>query len=182
MLVSKAARRYASALLELAREKEAVERTLEDVLLIKNTIDGSRELLLFLRSPIVKPDQKVNALEAIFADQVSELVHRFITLIAKKNRENLIDQIAAAFIEKYNQYAGIIEAEVFSAKELNKKQLLDITASLEEFTNKKVNITTRIQENLKGGVAVKINDTVIDGTIKHKLEQLEDAFLSTTKE
>lgn len=182
MLVSKAARRYASALLELAREKEAVERTLEDVLLIKNTIDGSRELLLFLRSPIVKPDQKVNALEAIFADQVSELVHRFITLIAKKNRENLIDQIAAAFIEKYNQYAGIIEAEVFSAKELNKKQLQDITASLEEFTNKKVNITTRIQENLKGGVAVKINDTVIDGTIKHKLEQLEDAFLSTTKE
>lgn len=181
MLVSKAARRYATALLELAREKDVVERTLEDILFIKNTLEASKELILFLRSPIIKPDQKVKALESIFADQVSELVHKFITLIARKNRENLIDQITEAFIEKYNDFAGIITAEVFSAKKLDEKQLQKVKASLEEFTNKKVNITPRVQQDLRGGLAVKINDTVIDGTIKHKLEQLEDAFLSTTE-
>jgi F-type H+-transporting ATPase subunit delta len=181
MLVSKAARRYATALLELAREEEVVERTLEDILFIKNTLEASKELVLFLRSPIIKPDQKVKALESIFADRVSELVHRFITLIARKNRENLIDQITEAFVEKYNEYAGIITAEVFSAKELDKKQLQKVKSTLEDFTNKKVNITPRVQKDLRGGLAVKINDTVIDGTIKHKLEQLEDAFLSTTE-
>lgn len=181
MLVSKAARRYASALLELAREEEAVERTLEDILFIKNTIEDSRELLLFLRSPIIKPDQKVKALESIFADQVSELVHRFITLIARKNRENLIDQIVEAFIEKYNEFAGIITAEVFSASEMDDKQLQKVKNALEEFTSKKVIITPKVQKDLKGGIAVKINDTVIDGTIKHKLEQLEDVFLSTAE-
>lgn len=182
MLVSKAARRYATALLELAKERKSVERTLEDVLLIKNTIEESRDLMLFLRSPVIKPDKKVAALEAIFADQVSEMVHRFITLIAKKNRENLIDEIVTAFVDIYNDYAGIISAEVFVAKKLGDKQLSDTQKQLEKFTGKKVNISVTVQKDLKGGMAIKIADTVIDGTIKHKLEQLEDAFLSSAKE
>lgn len=182
MLVSKAARRYATALLELAKEQDAVERTLEDVLFIKNTIDDSRDLLLFLKSPVIKPDKKVSALDAIFGDKVSELVHKYITLIARKNRQNMLDEIVTAFIEKYNEYAGIISAEVFVAKPLDDDQLSDVKQRLEEVTNKTVNITTTVQEDLKGGMAIKIADTVIDATIKHKLEQLEDVFLSAASE
>lgn len=182
MLVSKAAQRYATALLELAEEQDVVERTLQDILFIKNTIDASRDLLLFLKSPVIKPDKKVAALEAIFADEVSELVHRYITLIARKNRQNMLDQIVTAFVEKYNEYAGIISAEIFVAKELDDKQLADVKKRLEKITNKTVNVTTNVQEELKGGMAIKIADTVIDGTIKHKLEQLEDVFLSAATE
>lgn len=182
MLVSKTARRYAKALLELAREKNAVDRTLEDVIFIKNTIEGSRDLMLFLRSPVIKPDKKVAALEAIFADHISELVHEFITLIARKNRQNLIDEIVSAFVDKYNEYAGIISSDVFVAKELDDKRIAEVKKKLEDVTGKKVNVKIIIQEDLKGGMAVKIADTVIDGTIKHKLEQLEDTFLSSTAE
>lgn len=179
MLVSKAAHRYAIALLELADENKSVDQTLEDILFIKNTIDGSRDLLLFLKSPTVKPDKKVAALEAVFGDKVSDLVHNFVTLIAKKGREDILDEITAAFIEKYNEYAGIITVEVRVAKALEDNQLAEITKALEKTTGKQVNIDLKIQPELKGGMAVKINDTVVDGTIKHKLEQLEDLFLET---
>jgi F-type H+-transporting ATPase subunit delta len=182
MLVSKAARRYATALLGLAKEQDVVESTLEDILLIKNTLDDSRDLLLFLKSPIIKPDKKVSALDEIFKSEISELVHRFITLIARKNRQNVLDEIVTAFIEVYNEHAGIISAEVFVAKELDDKQIAEVTKKLEDVTGKKVNVTTKVQEDLKGGMAVKIADTVIDGTIKHKLEQLEDVFLNTATE
>ncbi|WP_020402261.1 ATP synthase F1 subunit delta [Gracilimonas tropica] len=182
MLVSKAARRYATALLELAKEQDAVERTLQDVLLIKNTLEGSKDLVLFLKSPIIKPDKKVSALDAIFGGQLSEMVHKYISLIARKNRQNLLDEIMYAFVEKYNEYAGIISAEIFVAREMSDKELEKVKASLEKFTNKKVNLSAKVQEDLKGGMAVKINDTVIDGTIKHKLEQLEDEFLSSATE
>ncbi|HBQ60655.1 MAG TPA: ATP synthase F1 subunit delta [Balneolaceae bacterium] len=182
MLVSKAARRYATALLGLAREQDSVERTLEDVLLIKNTLEDSRDLVLFLKSPIIKPDKKVAALDEIFGDQLSELVHKFVSLIAKKNRQNMLDEIVAAFVEKYNEFAGIISAEIFVAKKLDSKELENVKSSLEKFTNKKVNISTTVQEDLKGGIAVKINDTVMDATVKHKLEQLEDVFLSSASE
>jgi F-type H+-transporting ATPase subunit delta len=182
MLVSKAARRYATALLELAKEQDVVDRTLEDILFIKNTLDDSRDLVLFLNSPIIKPDKKVSVLEEIFKSEISELVHRFITLIARKNRQNVLDEIVTAFVDTYNEYAGIISAKVFVAKELDNKQLAKVTKRLEEVTGKKVNVTTKVQEELKGGMAIKIADTVIDGTIKHKLEQLEDVFLNTATE
>lgn len=178
MLVSKAARRYATALLELAKDQDVLDRTLEDILLIKSTIEDSRDLLVFLRSPVIKPDKKVAALNAIFEGEVSELVHKYITLIARKNRQNMLDQIVAAFVEKYNEHAGIISAEVFVAKELDDKQLADVKKKLEEVTKKTVNVSTIVQEDLKGGMAVKIDDTVVNGTVKYKLEQLEDVFLS----
>ena len=182
MLVSKAARRYAKALLGLAKENDVVEQTLKDVLFIKATIESSRDLLVFLRSPVIKPDKKVAALEAIFADEVSELVHRYITLIARKNRQNMLDEIVTAFVEKYNDYAGIISAEVFVARELDDKQLAEVQQKLEKITDKKVNVSTVVQEDLIGGMAIKIDDTVINGTVKHKLEQLEDVFLSSARE
>jgi F-type H+-transporting ATPase subunit delta len=182
MLVSKAARRYATALLELAIEKDVLERTLEDVLLIKGTIESSRDLLVFLRSPVIKPDKKVAALNEIFAEKVSDLVQKYITLIARKNRQNMLDEIVTAFVDKYNDHAGIISAEVFVAKELDDKQLAEVKQTLENFTNKTVNVSTIVQEDLKGGMAVKIDDTVINATVKYKLEQLEDVFLSAAKE
>lgn len=182
MLVSKAARRYATALLELAKEQDAIERTLDDILFIRNTIRDSRDLLLFLKSPIIKPDKKVAALEAIFVDHVSELVYTFITLIARKNRQNMLDQIVEAYVEKHNSYAGIINAEVFVAFPLDEDQRAEVSKKLEKLTSKKVNVSVKVQPALKGGMAIKIDDTVIDGTIKHKLEQLEDAFLSSATE
>lgn len=177
MLVSKASRRYANALLEIALVQNSVEEMLNDMLTIKSTIEGSRELLLFLRSPIVKPTDKQQALQKIFEGKVSKTVSQFITLITEKGRENILDQIANAFVEAYNQHAGIITVEVKTAKALSDKQAKELTAMLEKTTSKKVNLDFSVIEELRGGISIKIDDTVIDATIKHKLEQLETQFL-----
>ncbi len=182
MLVSKASGRYAKALLELAEEHNNVEQTLQDILFIKATLDDSRDLLLFLKSPIIKPEKKVAALEEIFGGKVSDLVHNFISLIARKNRQSMIDQIANSFIEIYNDHAGIIEAKIFVAHKLTDEQLSNVKDKIASVTGKKVQITEEVDESLKGGMAIKISDTVIDGTVKHKLEQLEDVFLSSAME
>lgn len=182
MLVSKASGRYAKALLELAEEQDVLEQTLEDVLFIKETIDGSRDLLIALKSPVIKPEKKVAILEEIFADEVSELVHKFITLIARKNRQSMIDEIANSFIEVYNDHVGIIEAKVSVANKLTDEQLEKVKSRLATVTGKKIQIVENVDEDLRGGMAIKIADTVIDGTVKHKLEQLEDVFLSSAME
>ena len=180
MLVSsKAAHRYALALLELAVENKSVEKTLEDILLIQNTLSESRDLMLFLKSPIVKPEKKAEVLKAIFNGKISELVHRFVILIAKKGREDLLDQITYSFVDQYNKFSGIKEVEVRSARELNDNQISELKQSLEKYTGKKVLLNFQVIPELKGGLAVKIDDTVIDGTVKHKLEQLEEKFMQT---
>lgn len=182
MLVSKAARRYAIALLEIAKEKKAVDATLKDIQFINATISDSRDLDLFLKSPIIKPVVKRDALTALFKKHLSVLSMQFVTLIAKKERSAMLLQITSAFITEYNKYSGIIEVEVRTAKALSSKQTTKLQKVLEKSTRKKVNLHTNVQEELKGGLLVKIDDTVIDGTVKHKLEQLEEKLLDNTVE
>lgn len=182
MLITKAARRYATALLEVGKELGAVDDILEDIKLIDNTLEGSRELTLFINSPVIKYDDKRKALEEIFGERVEEVTAKFIDLLARKGRVNLLDQIVKAFIQKYNQYAGIIEVDVYTAKELNEDQQISLHQALEKKTNKKVDMSLTHDESLRGGIAVRIDDTVIDGTVKHKLEELEHRFLSTAVE
>ena len=177
MLVSKASRRYASALLGLAVEQNSLDSILEDMKTIKSTIDGSRELQLFLKSPIVKPADKKAALHGIFDEQVSKLVAQYLSLITDKGREDILDQIANAFMEAYNLHVGIITVEVKTASELSEKQQTELIKMLEKSTSKTVILDLKVQKDLRGGISVKIDDTVIDATVKHKLEQLETQFL-----
>ena len=182
MLVSKAARRYATALLEISKEKNVVEATLEDIVLIQNTIGDSRELQLFLKSPIIKPSVKKQTLITLFEKHIKDLSLQFVVLIAQKERAQILHEIATSFVQKYNEFAGIIEVEVRSATSLSDKQRNALQEVLEKTTSKKVTLQTVEQEELKGGLLVKIDDTVIDGTVKHKLEQLEESLLDNTVE
>ena len=178
----KAAKRYATALLELAKERNEVESILEDIELIHNTIQGSRELVTFLKSPIIKFDDKTAVLDDLFFDDIQEATRLFIKLLARKDRINLLDQVTEAFIEKYKEYAGIITVDVFVAQELSDSQRKGLLKELEDKTQKKVDMNITLDESLKGGMAIRIDDTVIDGTVKHKLNELEESLLSTTVE
>ena len=182
MPITKAARRYAKALLELALERDEVEPILEDIQFMHNTIADSRELVVFLKSPIINFDDKIAALEELFFDDLQEATKLFVKLLAKKDRINLLDQIAEAFIEKYKEYAGIITVEVFVARELNDDQKDELHSELEQKTQKTVDMNITVDESLKGGMAIRIDDTVIDGTVKHKLEELEESLLTATVE
>ncbi|WP_018126699.1 ATP synthase F1 subunit delta [Balneola vulgaris] len=182
MLVSKSARRYAVALLGVSKEQNSLDTVLEDILTIQATLVGSKELVNFLKSPIVKPDDKKAALSAIFSDKVSKLVSQFIDLVAQKGRENILFEITKSFVDVYNKDAGIITVEVKSAKQLGDSQVIELTKMLERTTSKKVNLSLKEEADLKGGISVKIGDTVFDATVKHKLEQLENKFLASSVE
>lgn len=180
MPTTKAARRYAKALLELAKERDEIEDILDDVEFIHNTISDSRELVLFLKSPIINYDDKIGALEELFFDEIEEPTRLFIKLLARKDRINLLDQIAEAFIEKYKEYAGIITVDVYVARELGDSQIEALLSKLEQATQKTIDLNITTDETLKGGMAIRIDDTVIDGTVKHKLEELEESLLSAS--
>ena len=182
MRTTKAARRYATALLELARERNEVEDILEDMSFIHNTLEDSRELVNFLKSPVIKYDDKTAVLDQLFFDEVQEATRLFLTLLARKDRINLLDQVAVAFIEKYKEFAGIITVDVFVAEELSDEQQDSLHHSLEQKTQKKVDMDITVDESLKGGMAVRIDDTVIDSTVKHQLARLEESLMSTSVE
>lgn len=182
MLTTKAARRYATALLELAQERDELEEVLADIEFMHNTLNDSKELVRFLKSPIINYDDKTAVLNELFSKELEESTRLFVKLLARKDRINLLDQITESFIQQYKKHVGIITVDVYVASDLSEEQRQSLHQKLEEKTQKQVDMKVIIDESLKGGMAVRIDDTVIDGTVKHQLEQLEESLLATAVE
>lgn len=176
MISSKAARRYASALLGFAQETKNIDVVLKDIQFIQNTINNSKELSVFLKSPVIKEEKKINVLSDLFKKNITVETWKFIELLSAKSRLELLSAITVAFVEAYNKYAGIMEIEVLSAFKADETQLTKIKTSLEKIYSKSVNLICKVDENLLGGMVIKIDDTVIDGSVKNKLQQLEHLF------
>ncbi|MCC5934828.1 MAG: ATP synthase F1 subunit delta [Balneolales bacterium] len=176
MIPSKAARRYSAALLGFALETKTLPRVLKDIEHVHQTIQHSRELVLFLRNPVIKADKKREAIKQLFGKSVSAEVNAFFDLIAEKSRFNLIPGIMQAFIDAYRRHEGIELVQVFFAEQPEAEQLSRIKKALEVKTGKTVELITKHKPGLIGGLVVKIDDTVIDGSVKHKLEQLQYLF------
>jgi F-type H+-transporting ATPase subunit delta len=173
----KAATRYASSLIQLAIERNELEVIAADIALLGSTIDASHDLVLFLRSPIINKSQKKDALNEIFKDKISAVTVAFLDILVKKGRENFIIDVVKSFNKLYNEHSGIIEVEVTTASELDEAQKIDLAQSLSKRTGKKIVLKSKIDKSVRGGIKARIDDTVIDGTIQYKLEQLRNTLL-----
>lgn len=174
----KAAIRYAKSLLLLAVERKELDAVSRDMILMDNTIKASRDLVLFLRSPIISKSQKLKALQELFGDKVSSTTNAFIEIIVRKGRESEIVDMVSAFRKLYNEHSGIVEVEITTAGELSAEQKGKLSTSLESRTGKKVILSERVDPSVRGGIRARIEDTVIDGTIQYKLEQLRNTLLT----
>lgn len=123
---SKAAKRYAYAYHETAIENNILEAAKDDVKLISDTLESSKDLRLFLKSPLVNKDKKQAALLEIFDKKVQPLTLRLMKILTDKSRESLLDMILKHFMDYYNVHHGIIEVGITSAFELDKEQISDL--------------------------------------------------------
>lgn len=179
---SKAARRYAFAYHETAKENDILEAINDDVNFISNTLEASKDLRLFLKSPLVNKDQKRAALLEIFDKKVQPLTIQLMKILTEKSRESLLEMILKHFVDYYNVHHGIIEIDITSAFELDKEQVSNLIKQLEIQTGKKIELNRQVNSELIGGMMVRIDDTVIDGSVKHKLSQLKNRLTSTAVE
>ncbi|MFU8860657.1 MAG: ATP synthase F1 subunit delta [Cyclonatronaceae bacterium] len=179
MASSKASRRYATALLKAAVDEKSADTVIADIKMMKATFDASRELSLILGSPVIKKEKKVSILGELFKSRIGKITWTLIALMAEKNRLALIPGVTSDYIRLHNQFAGIIEVQITSAFDLSDNQKKNLMAALEKNSGKKIVATYMKDTDLLGGIVVRIEDTVIDGSVKHKLEQLQQTLYRT---
>jgi F-type H+-transporting ATPase subunit delta len=179
MLSSKASRRYATALLKQAVDSKSVDTVIADIGVMRSTFDGSKELVLVLANPIVRKEKKLAILAELFKSRVGKTTWRLVELMAEKDRMALLPGMANDYIRQHNLYAGILEVQITSAFDLDEDQKKNLLVSLESTTGKKIQATFHTNPELRGGIVVRIEDTVIDGSVKHKLEQLKQTLYRT---
>ncbi|MCF0060870.1 ATP synthase F1 subunit delta [Dyadobacter chenwenxiniae] len=178
MSVSIVASRYAKSLIELAKEQNVLEAVYQDMLLFKDTADKNRGLMLALKSPVVRHEKKLNILKALFETRVNAVSYAIFTIITKKNREAILDEIANEFVKAYNLFQGIQRATVATTTPLTdelRKQFTDIvTAS----TGRTVQLAEKIDPNLIGGYVLTIDDRQIDASLRSRLNELKLQFVN----
>jgi F-type H+-transporting ATPase subunit delta len=173
---SLAARRYAKALIGLAKEKNVIEDIFNDMSLIKNTVSSNKDLQLLLKSPVVNTDKKQDILSAIFKGNLNELSSLFLQLISSKKRESLIQQIANSFIEQYKVLNNIVTAEVTTAIELDKNKINNIVSLYKQEKGNSFEIIEKVNPEIIGGFILRVGDRQIDTSISKEIRELKKAF------
>lgn len=176
MMGSKASRRYAAAFLQSAIEQDHLDKVLDDVDLIGNTFESSPDLKRFVRNPVIQSSIKLKVLEEVFEPSVQPLTLLFIQLLIQKGREKLLPEIVKSFIELYHDHAGIQEVTLYSAYPVSEDQEKELVSVLEKLTSNQIELEKLVQPELLGGIAIRIDDTVVDGTVKNKLSRLRTLF------
>jgi F-type H+-transporting ATPase subunit delta len=177
---TRVARRYALALMTAAEGQQSKAAIATDVGFIGNLIRSSRDLRLLLTSPIVSIPRKRSVLHEILKGRVQPMTLSFIDLLVTKQREALLDEIADQFLALHDERQGIVNVNVTTAVALSAEQQRTLTTALEQQTKKKVRVNTVLDPAIKGGLRVRIADTVVDATVTHKLERLRLRFIHGT--
>lgn len=164
--------RYARALLQTAAEEKLADEVFQDLNKMRTIIESSRDLKSFIKSPIVQFWKKKKAFEEIFKPVLMELTYKFLLLLADKRRETIIDSVIEQYEKQYNELNNRLPVKIFSAVELDNELKDRISKKMEEITGKTVLSDFRKDEKLKGGILVRIDDWVFDGSVKNQLEIL----------
>lgn len=171
------ANRYAKSLLDLAKEQNNVEVVLGDMKTIEQSISSSRELQLFLLSPLVKADKKANALKSVFEGKISPSTASFLTLLVKKGRESNLFEMSKAFESQYQAMNNIETVYITTALPLDNVTLDNILRKVKlELKNENVLYKTIVDPSILGGFKLQVGDKYFDMSISRDLNDIKYQF------
>jgi F-type H+-transporting ATPase subunit delta len=170
------ASRYAKALVDLAVEQKQLDAVYKDMALIKQSIHASRELQLFLKSPVVKPTKKVEVLKAIFFSHINKLTNGYLVLVVNKKRSSILEEIADSFIEQYREHNHITTAVITSAVKLDDAVRKKALSIVKEISNGEVELVEKVNPELIGGFILRVGDKQVDSSVSRQLNDLKKNF------
>jgi len=173
----KVSHRYATSLIETAIEKNKLDKISSDMILLLDALNDNKALQLMLENPVIRPEIKNNILKEIFSSKFDKESLNFLNFVIEKKRENLLDSIAARFLELRDNYLGIVGVTVTTAFKFAEDQIEILQKKLEDILGKKVRLNLVVDESLVGGFIAKAGDTMYDASVRHQLELLKKQFL-----
>ena|ERR687892_2720304 len=165
---------YAEALFRVVRAEGELDRVEDELYRFGKTLETNHELKQALSDQTLEKGQRVKILEELLGDKVSEHTLGLLTFIVSQGRARHLPQILEEVSELAAEARNSVVAEVRTAIPLDGEQRKKLAEALSKATGKRVEVKVLVDPSVIGGVVAKVGDTVIDGTIKHRLEQLRE--------
>jgi len=170
--------RYAKALFQLAEADKQLDAVAADLAQLRSMIEESDDLRRLIGSPVVTRQDQGRVMTAIIEKAgLSDLVRRFVGLVAQNRRLFVLQSMIDAFLAALAAQRGETTAQVVSAQALSEKQKQDLEAVLKETLGNLVTIDAQVDPALLGGMVVKVGSRMVDSSLKTKLQQLKLAMM-----
>jgi len=170
---------YAEALFQVARAEEMLDRVEEELTRLKKSLDSNAELREFLSTPQISSDGKKSALFQIFGGKISPITLHWMNMVVDQGRQRRLPTIIEAFFTLAQDARDKITAEVITSIPLPEDLVQRLEQELSKVTKKRVFLKPIIDDSILGGVIVKIENKIIDGSVKHRLEEIKNEMIKT---
>lgn len=165
---------YARAIFEVTTAEDFVDEAADELFRFARTFEGNDELRMALSDPGIPADRRAAVVEELLG-ATSLIVSRSIaSFIVSIGRGHDLPAIVDRFVELAAQARQHEVAEVRTAVELSAEQIVRLAAALSRATGKSVEVKVVLDASVLGGVVARVGDTVIDGTVRNRLEQLKE--------
>lgn len=172
MSSTRAAIRYAKAILDLANSKSVATEVSQDMTLIANTIKENKELQDFIVNPTLRNEVKNSALLEVFAS-VNGLSKGLFQLLFENKRFEILESIALEYNKLFDEANGIEVAKVTTAVAMTPELEAKVLAKIKEFSNKKISIESTIDPTIIGGFILRIGDKQYNASVANRLQVLK---------
>ena len=165
---------YAEALFRVVRAEGELDRVEDELFRFGKILEKNHELRQALSDQSMEREQRSKILEGLLEDKVSAHTVGLLTFIVAQGRGRQLPQILEELSTIAAEARNFVVAEVRTAVPLDEKQRAELASALSKATGKHVEVKVLIDPSVIGGVVAKIGDTVIDGSIRRRLEQLRE--------
>jgi F-type H+-transporting ATPase subunit delta len=172
------ASRYSLALYELATESNKLNEIEDHSSSVINLIVTCKDFRSLIKDPTNNKEDQLNALNKISEQyKLNELLKKFLSFLITKRRFFYVEKILKTFIETCSIKRGELKAELISAKNLTEKEVNNIKEELTKNFSSKIKLNYKHDPSLIGGLIVQVGSTMVDTSIKNKLQQIENRMI-----
>ena len=171
---------YGGSLYDLAAEEGLDERILGELDGVTALLNGDAEYLHLLSIPSIPKKERCALLDEAFRGQVHLYVLNFLKILCEKGTLRELSGCARAYRVRYNQAHGILEATATTAVAMTEQQAKSLHEKLEKLTGKTIDLKTKVDAKVLGGIRLDIEGTELDGTVQHRLSALRRDIASVT--
>ena len=175
--LSDIAERYATALFDLALERNQLDAVAADLDALASLLENSDDLNRLVRSPVISRADQGAGIGAV-ADKggFSEIVRNFLGVMAQKRRLFVLSAAITAFRRQLAEHKGEVAAEVTSAQPLKPEHEAAVRAALKDVVGRDVALETRVDPSIIGGLVVRVGSRMMDNSVRTKLANIELAM------
>jgi ATP synthase F1 delta subunit len=169
--MEEAARVYAEALFDVARQKGKLDAIRDELGQFADTLGADRDLQVFFFSPYFSSAEKIEGARRAITDADTEFVN-FLELLIEKQRVPEVFRIRRNFDQLWKRENQRIDVTVTSAIGLEDSVVAKIGEEIERQTGRKVELASRVDEEILGGIVLQVGNMVLDASIRSRLEKL----------